>query len=538
LLGIHQLTKKEAGMARKTLALLVGLALLALGPAHGADEPSKDNWKFTLYLQGQPQVLWLIKLTNKDGKWTGQVAKSREGVPTTTLSDLAVSDGTLRFNLKIEKGPSFAFEGKMPADAKKITGNVKQGSGVVPAEIEQTAMTSLDSFEVAKDQLAKSTNGVEVVDTAATLLRQASKSKAKPEEVRGWADKAFKAAEAYGTRYQREVTVRIAETLAKQDDYSAAALEYARKAERFLEPKDKPAVQRRTLEVLAEALTKAKKTDEAKDVQARLAKIDIAVKAQPFAGRKAKSDRVVLVELFTGAQCPPCVAADLAFDGLRKTFKPSEVVLLQYHLHVPGPDPLTNSDAEARAEFYGEDVGGTPALLFNGRVDAPGGGGMDDAEDKYKEYLGIIEPGLEKPTKANLKVSATQKGAKIDISADVSDLQQTGDRIKLRLALVEDTIAYKGSNGIASHHSVVRAFPGGVKGIALKEKAGKQTASVDLEELRKGLAKYLDNYTEKEGPFPTKDRPLDLKNLRVVAFVQNDQTKEVLQATQADVKTE
>jgi hypothetical protein len=97
--------------------------------------------------------------------------------------------------------------------------------------------------------LAKSTNGVEVVDTAATLLRQASKSKAKPEEVRGWADKAFKAAEAYGTRYQREVTVRIAETLAKQDEYSAAALEYARKAERFLEPKDKPAVQRRTLEV-------------------------------------------------------------------------------------------------------------------------------------------------------------------------------------------------------------------------------------------------------------------------------------------------
>src|SRR5260370_10528412 len=180
MLGIHQISKKEAGMARKTLALLVGLALLALGPAHGADEPSKDNWKFTLYLQGQPQVLWLIKLTNKDGKWTGEVAKSREGVPATKLSDLAVTDGTLRFNLKIEKGPSIAFEGKMPADAKKITGNVKQGSGVVPAEIEQTSMTSLDSFDVEMVQLAKSTNGVEVVDTAATLLRQASQTQPQP----------------------------------------------------------------------------------------------------------------------------------------------------------------------------------------------------------------------------------------------------------------------------------------------------------------------------------------------------------------------
>ena len=47
----------------------------------------------------------------------------------------------------------------------------------------------------------------------------------------------------------------------------------------------------------------------------------IAVK--PFAGRKGKSDRAVLVELFTGAQCPPCVAADMAFDALPQTYKPT-----------------------------------------------------------------------------------------------------------------------------------------------------------------------------------------------------------------------
>jgi hypothetical protein len=511
---------------------------LTLGPAPAADDPAKDNWKFTLYLQGQPQILWLLNLDNKDGKWAGAIVKGREGLPQATLSDLKVSDGALRFEIKIEKGPTFAFEGKVSDGAKKISGNVKQGSGVVPAELERTAMASLDNFELSKDQLATSTNPVEIVDISSSLLRQASKNKVKPEEVRGWADKAFKAAETFGPRYQRDVTLRLAEALVKQEEYAAAALEYARKAERFLEPKDKGAVQKRTLEVLAEALTKAKKPDEAKEVQAKLAKIDVAVKTTPFAGRKAKSDRAVLVELFTGAQCPPCVAADLAFDGLNKTFKPSEVILLQYHLHVPGPDPLTNADAEARAEFYGEDIPGTPALLFNGRVDAPGGGGVDEAEEKYKEFLGIIEPALEKQAKANLKVSAAQKGNKIDITADVSDLQMPSDRIKLRLALVEDTVAYKGTNGIDKYHSVVRAFPGGIKGFPLKEKTGKQTASVDLEEVRKTLAKYLETYAEKEGPFPTKERPLDLKKMRVVAFVQNDQTKEVLQAAQTDVKTE
>ena len=77
-----------------------------------------------------------------------------------------------------------------------------------------------------------------------------------------------------------------------------------------------------------------------------------------------------------------------------------------------------------------------------------------------------------------------------------------------------------------------------MKRMTLKEKSGKQTATVDLDEVRKSLAKYLDTYSEKEGPFPTKERPLDLKKLRVVAFLQNDQTKEVLQAAQTDVKTE
>ena len=47
-------------------------------------------------------------------------------------------------------------------------------------------------------------------------------------------------------------------------------------------------------------------------------------KTEKFAGRKGKSTRAVLVELFTGAQCPPCVASDMAFDGLEKTYAPGD----------------------------------------------------------------------------------------------------------------------------------------------------------------------------------------------------------------------
>ena len=57
------------------------------------------------------------------------------------------------------------------------------------------------------------------------------------------------------------------------------------------------------------------------------------------------------MEIFTGAECPPCVAADVGFDALLKSYKPTEFIGLQHHLHIPGPDPLTNADTVARADL-------------------------------------------------------------------------------------------------------------------------------------------------------------------------------------------
>ena len=82
---------------------------------------------------------------------------------------------------------------------------------------------------------------------------------------------------------------------------------------------------------------------------------------------------------------------------------------------------------------------------------------------------------------------------------------------------------------------MVRALPGGADGFPIKEKTAKQTASVNLAELRKNLTSYLDDFSKK-APFPNERRPLDLKRLKVVAFVQDDDSKEVLQAAQVDVK--
>jgi hypothetical protein len=85
------------------------------------------------------------------------------------------------------------------------------------------------------------------------------------------------------------------------------------------------------------------------------------------------------------------------------------------------------------------------------------------------------------------------------------------------------------------HHHVVRAMPGGVDGMALKEKGGTMTAEVNLAELRKKLKDYLEEFEKGGREFPNPDRPLAFKNLRVIAMVQDDGSKEILQAVQMEV---
>jgi hypothetical protein len=200
--------------------------------------------------------------------------------------------------------------------------------------------------------------------------------------------------------------------------------------------------------------------------------------------------------------------------------------LLQYHVHIPKADPLNNPDTDARYDFYSDakKVRGTPSSLFNGKPMASGGGFRDDAAAKYKEYCEVVNKLLDLPDAVKLDASAIRVGDKISIKAQVKDLATPGDKIRLRLALVEDWARYRGSNGLTYHHRVVRAMPGGPRGFTLKAKNFEQTLEVDLEKERKRINKFLDE-DYKGGP-----RPMRLRDLHVVAFVQDDDSMEVLHA--------
>lgn len=520
------------------VALMMPAAARAQGPA------SVTHWKISFQDEdGEQFTLLLLKVVREEGKLTGSLIPLRK-LPPTAVKNLEFQGERLVFQMTIGR-QNWEFEGKLPqAGGKKIMGSfLLPGGEVLPAWLETTMAT--DTFELDRELVLRSPNDPRVFQAAKRLLQQAPARKIPAKEVQDWLETALRAAAGYGSRWQLQTTLRLTETLVNQEGYAGIAAQALQNAAQDL--KGSAEEQVRLLSSLVTALNKSGQAGPAQEAQKRLNKVEALAyreyhqqsppfKMAKFPGRKSKSDRAVLVELFTGAQCPPCVAADLAFDAVEKTFSAQEVVLLQYHLHIPGPDPLANADTEERAQYYGDDTRGTPAILFNGKAGAPGGGGRDDAEEKFQEYRALLGLLLEKTTSVKLQVQAGRQGDKVNIKAVIGGLDKPGDKVRLRLALVEDWVRYRGGNGLPYHHRVVRALPGGAKGRPVAAGDSTQTATVNVAELRLNLNKYLDDLVQNGALFVNPQRPMRFRDLHVVAFVQNDETREILQAVETKVQ--
>lgn len=534
---------------RAISAILLSVCSLSLAVA--ADPvPPAGFWKLNLPAGDGEEITLMLAFTEQDGKWIGDyLTASRELRAQPKFKSLKVNGDSVQFALEFGGREFVSFDGLLSKDRKKLSGSMSLlGGKLALVDLYPTKLKKLDDpFELARETLAQVESGPQLFEAAIEVLARAGAKKVPAEEIRTILDRANKAAVPYGSRWEREVALRLADALAGQDGLGELAVVQAKRAERLLTDDVDSATRIKVLDAVTKALTRAGKPDEAKPYAAQIAKLEardfaeyartLPIKIEPFPGRKAKSDRAVLVEVFTGAECPPCVAVDLAFDGLHKTYKPSDVILLQYHIHVPGPDPLTSPDSMKRVEeYYADQVRGAPTIFIGGKLGPAGGGPAAAAEGKYLAFRKEIDAGLEKPAgaKLGLSIARGEKGG-FTAKATVADLEMPGDKMSLRFALAEERVRYTGGNGVRYHHMVVRSMPGGTKGFPLTKKTAEQSVSFDPEMLRKDLNKYLDDFAKNEGPFPRPDRPLAMKNLKLIAFIQNDATREILHAVQVDV---
>ncbi len=246
-----------------------------------------------------------------------------------------------------------------------------------------------------------------------------------------------------------------------------------------------------------------------------------------------------MTELFTGAECGPCVGADKALDLLAEYYPRQTMVLLEYHLHIPGPDPLTNTFSEARYGFYGRDFG-TPTVFMNGLSNHAGGGPELVKKSLFFRYEQVIEKYKTLPSRITLVLSAEQQNQSIQIKGKVSSSDKAEKSpLNLYIALAEKSVNYTGANGISQHAFVVRYMVNQGTGIPVIFKDGESSIAetINLQNVNDSIIKYLDDFAknppERYKNFPgwsvRPDNP-DPLNLAVVIWVQNETSKEVYQA--------
>jgi len=545
-------------------------AVLALAITGAAPPDLAGKWKLVVLPFANDEFL-IVELKASDGALSGKTVSTQAMLGERKAEGKIEGDAvTLDFP---GSGAALSFRGKVGPDGKAI-GLVTYGTGKHPARLEKTDAEKVvplasssaavrDKLTVANreaDPKAKAAKLLALIHenagqpynagAYAALLGVAEKAGLSEAEVRKHIESWTSDAAPYGTEWATDIRSRALKALQDKKAFAGLATELALAAEAAL-PADAALDTRASISgMLARSARLAGKTELADTTDAKVKELDAKLdeayhktvppfKPQTFAGRKdAKADRTVVMEIFTGAECPPCVGADVGFDALLKTYKPAEFIGLQYHLHIPGPDPLTNDDTVARRNYYGTEVRGTPTTFFDGKRAGGSGGLMQHSEGKYNEYRGVIDPALETPKQAEITLTATRAGDELKIQAAASALGSAKNaKPRLRLVLVEESVRYPGGNKLRFHHNVVRAFPGGVEGKALEGGKGSVDVAVKLSQIRAAQKDYLDKFPGSSGrSFPHPLPPIDLDNLAVVALVQDDADHAILQGVQVPVR--
>jgi predicted Zn-dependent protease len=262
-----------------------------------------------------------------------------------------------------------------------------------------------------------------------------------------------------------------------------------------------------------------------------------------YKGRENKNN-ILLAEIFTGSECPPCVSADYALESLSKYFTRNEVAILEYHVNIPAPDAMTNPDTWKRYVYYGGNFG-TPMVIVQGNSRIGGGGPKYMTKNRFNVYRYALEKYLNNKPDVQLNGTVKQVNDSVKIDLRVNKTKTIENNTSINIALVEKSIQYPAGNGVTNHIFVVRSLIKGADGMPIKTAKGNESVSTafSLNGIEKSLSQYLDDPTKdpswRKGTqfteWKKRTDKLDRNNLAIVAWVQNSKTKAVLQSFYLDV---
>ena len=232
-------------------------------------------------------------------------------------------------------------------------------------------------------------------------------------------------------------------------------------------------------------------------------------------------NRLVLVEHFTQASCGPCASQNPALKTLLDA-NATKVVALKYQTSWPGVDPMNAAnptEAAARVQYYG--VTGVPNSVMDGS--GPGSPGTIVTTTTINNRYNTSAPlNLSASHQWTAGYDSIQIGVYVANAGTATVASGAAGSLKLHVAVIEEDINYPsapGSNGETVFYQVMRKMVPDASGTTMADSwtAGQTQMFV----FKVAAPSYLAN----------------LNKVAVVAFIQDNSNKSVLNAARTSVQT-
>ncbi|OQY00059.1 MAG: hypothetical protein B6I24_00645 [Bacteroidetes bacterium 4572_128] len=243
----------------------------------------------------------------------------------------------------------------------------------------------------------------------------------------------------------------------------------------------------------------------------------IFVIAMSFSSLAISQNRMILFEEGTNASCGPCAAQNPTFNALLDA-NTDNVISIKYQWYFPGTDPMHDhnpGEANARLQYY--EISGVPTATMDGVIysfpNAYDGAAIGYTQSHIDEQLAV-------PSPLNIDLSHTVIGHTITASMDIGALEDLTGNLVAHIVVIEKAIFFDsppGSNGETEFYNVMKKMLPSSNGTSLEDFIS--GGSVNITESWEIANIY------------------DINELAVVAFVQNNSTKEVLQASYSEPVT-
>jgi PKD repeat protein len=210
----------------------------------------------------------------------------------------------------------------------------------------------------------------------------------------------------------------------------------------------------------------------------------------------------VIVEIGTGTWCQYCPGAAMGADDLVENG--CQVGNIEYH----NGDPYTNDASNYRNSYYS--VSGYPTAHFDGVLEFVGG---SHTESMYPNYLPLYQQRYAIPSDFTIDIYGEHTGSVYDIQLVVNKVNGTWSDLTVQLVLTESEIVFSWQG--QDHLNFVERLMAPDHFGTTVDFSSQSTATINLQF--------------------TMDASWVAANCELVAFVQNESTKEILQGNMVTI---